>query len=343
MQLKLDSLAAHLDSRIKTGALAPIYVVSGDEPLLSLEAQDAIRAAARKTGAEEREVLHADARWDWSLLNGATQSLSLFATRKLTELRLPTGKPGKEGAEALKALAQSAADSTLVLLALPRLERAARESAWAVALERAGVWVDIPKVERHELGTWISRRLARQQQQITSEALDFICERVEGNLLAAHQEIMKLGLLYPAGELGLDQVSDAVLNVARYEVFGLPAVLLSGDLPRALRMLDGLRAEGEALPLIVWSIAEELRTLIRVKAAINAGRPFAMAARDNRLWGPRQDLIQRALPRLNEQQLTRLLARCTEIDRLSKGLRSRSSDSDAWLELADVAVALAQQ
>jgi DNA polymerase-3 subunit delta len=349
MQLRGEALPAHIESRLKTGQLAPLYVVSGEEPLLAIEAQDLLRAAARKLGFEEREVLHAEARWDWSQLEAAGQSLSLFSARKLIELRLPSGKPGRDGAEALKAHAQAATgDGVLTVVALPKLDRATRESAWAAALEQAGVWVEIAKVERAELPAWIGRRLAVSRQSAPREALDFIADRVEGNLLAAHQEVLKLGLLYPAGEdgrepreLGMDEVADAVLNVARFDVFGLPAALLAGDRRRALRMLEGLRAEGEALPLILWSVSEEIRTLLRVQSAMSTGRPFSAAARDNRVYGPRQDLMQRALRRLDGARLAGLLARCTDIDRLSKGLKVQRCDSDAWLELADVAVALA--
>ena len=341
MQLKLDALAGHLDSRGKAGKLARIYVIAGDEPLLAIEAQDAIRAAARTAGFTEREVLHADARFDWSLLTAAASGLSLFAEKKILEVRLPTGKPGKAGAEALRAHAAGAGDDTLTIIALPRLDRATRESAWAAALDHAGVWIDAPKIERGELPAWIGARLARQQQRAARAVLEFLADQVEGNLLAAHQEISKLALLFPAGELTLEQVTESVLNVARYDVFGLPQALLGGDAARALRMLEGLRAEGEALPLILWTVSEEVRTLLKVKAAVDAGKPVAAAARENRVWGPRERLLPQALTRLTETGLATLLARCADVDRLAKGLRAATRDSDPWLELADIALALA--
>jgi len=341
MLLKADALPAHLQARQKSGTLAPVYVVAGDEPLLAIEAADAIRAAARAAGYSEREVLHADARFDWSRLAQAATGLSLFADRRIVELRLPGGKPGKTGAEALREFALSPPPDLLALISLPRLDRDTRGSRWAAALEHAAVWIDVERIERPALPEWIGSRLARNRQRAGREALEFIADRVEGNLLAAHQEIGKLALIYPPGELTLEQVADAVLNVARYDVFALAPALLAGDGARALRLLDGLRVEGEPLPLVLWVVAEELRTLLRAQEAVAAGKPFGMVARDLRIWGPREKLMPRALRRLPAARLAALLARCADIDRLVKGLAAPLRDSDPWLELADVAVACA--
>ncbi len=341
MLLKPEALAAHLGSRGKTGRLAPIYVVAGDEPLLAIETTDAIRAAARAIGYSEREVLHADARFDWSRLTAAASGLSLFADKRIVELRLPGGKPGKAGAEALREFAQAPPEDLLTLIALPRLDRDTRRSAWAAALEHAAVWIEVERIERGALPEWIGRRLARHQQRATREALEFIADRVEGNLLAAHQEIGKLALLYPQGELSLEQVTEAVLNVARYDVFALSPALLAGDGARALRLLEGLRAEGEPLPLVLWVVAEELRTLLRLQEAVAGGQPLAAATRELRVWGPREKLMPQALRRLPAATLAALLARCADVDRLVKGLRAPKRDSDPWLELSDIALACA--
>jgi DNA polymerase-3 subunit delta len=339
MLLKADGLAAHLRARRAGDALAPIYVVAGDEPLLAIEAADAIRAAARERGYGEREVLHADARFDWSRLTQAASGLSLFSAKRIVELRLPGGKPGKAGGEALREFAGSPPQDLLVLISLPRLDRDTRASRWAAALEHAAVWVDVDRIERAALPEWIGGRLARNRQRASREALEFIADRVEGNLLAAHQEIGKLALLYPAGELSLDQVSDAVLNVARYEVYALAPALLAGDGARALRLLDGLRIEGEPLPLVLWVVAEELRTLLRAQEAVAGGRPFGVVARELRIWGAREKLMPKALRRLPAATLAALLARCAEVDRLAKGLAAPERDSDPWLELGDIALA----
>jgi DNA polymerase-3 subunit delta len=203
------------------------------------------------------------------------------------------------------------------------------------------VLVEIDGVERARLPQWIGERLARQQQRAGNDALEFIAERVEGNLLAAHQEIGKLALLYPPGELTLVQVTDSVLNVARYDVFQLPLAMLGGDAARVRKTMAGLEAEGAAVPLVLWTLSEELRTLMRVKAQVQAGRPFSMAARENRLWGPRERLAERLLPRITIAALAAGLQRAARIDRLAKGLRAPESDSDAWLELTDLALSIA--
>jgi DNA polymerase-3 subunit delta len=341
MQLRGDALSGVLARAARGQPLPPVFVVASDEPLLSLEAQDAIRAVARLQGYTEREVLLADGRFDWSRLTEAAGGLSLFGDRKIVEIRLPGGKPGVAGAAALEAHAAAASDGVLTIVALPRLDRRAKEARWVAALERAGALVEIDAIERTHLPRWIGERLGCQQQHADADALEFIADRVEGNLLAAHQEIAKLGLLYPAGELTLAQVTDSVLNVARYDVFQLPVAMLGGDAARVRKTMAGLEAEGEAVPLVLWAITEELRTLMRVKAQVQAGRPFSLAARENRLWGPRERLVERLLPRLSVPKLAKGLERAAQIDRLAKGLRAPASDSDAWLELTDLALSIA--
>lgn len=341
MQIKAEGLASVLSRAGRERRMPALITVASDEALLAQEAQDAIRATARELGYSEREVLQADARFDWSRLTQAAQGLSLFAQRRIVELRLPSGKPGVPGATALEEHAQNLADDTLTLIALPRLGRT-RDTRWVGALERAGVLLEIDSIERARLPRWIGERLGRQQQSASEAALVFIAERVEGNLLAAHQEIVKLGLLYPAGELSLEQVADSVLNVARYDVFQLPLAMLAGDAPRVQKTMAGLRAEGEAIPLVLWAITEELRMLIRVKGQVDAGRPFSMAARENRLWGPREKLAERALERIDVDRLAQALARAAAVDRLAKGLRAPQADSDPWLELTDLALEIAR-
>jgi len=339
VQIKAEHLRVHLGK----GRLARLYVVAGDEALLAIEAQDAIRAVARNAGFSERTVLHADTRFDWSLLEQAERSRSLFSARRIVELRLPSGKPGKEGAEALVRYAGSAPEDVLTLFCLPRLERAARESGWAHALEVAGVWVEVANVERGMLPDWIGARLERQRQNAPRDALEFLADRVEGNLLAAHQEISKLALLFPPGGLTFEQVKDSVLNVARYDVFALPQAMLEGDRTRIGRTIEGLRAEGEALPLALWVVSEELRTLLQLKHETAAGKPFASSARALRVWGPRLAATERALGRVSEARLAALLARCAQLDRIVKGLPAPRSDSDPWLELADIALSASIQ
>jgi DNA polymerase-3 subunit delta len=349
MQLRLDALETHL-----TKGLAGLYVVYGDEHLLAQEASDRIRAAARAAGFTDRNVFTVERGFDWSSLLGASQSMSLFGDRQLVELRIPTGKPGKEGAEALKTLADAANPDVLTLITLPRLDAATQKSGWFTALADAGVALKIDPVERAQLPNWIGQRLALQQQRVTPgeegrRALQFMAERVEGNLLAAHQEIQKLGLLYPAGVLTFEQIHDAVLNVARYDVFKLNEAMLAGDVGRLSRMLDGLRGEGEASVLVLWAVVEEIRTLLRIKRGVAAGKPLAMLLRENRVWGPRERLVGPALSRVTESALEKALTLAAKLDRQVKGLsgntpggrRAGDPPPDAWAGLFELAMTVA--
>ena len=286
MQIKSDQLNANLAK-----GLRPLYTVWGDEPLLAQEAGDAIRAAARAAGYGERQVhTVAGAHFDWSGLLGAAMAMSLFSDKQLIEIRIPSGKPGKDGSEALQRYCESLGDDVVTLVQLPKLDRTQQSSAWFNALDGAGLMVRVDPIERRVLPQWIAQRLAAQNQRVVSgeqgqRTLAFFADRVEGNLLAAHQEIQKLGLLYPAGELGFEQIESAVLNVARYDVFKLGEAVLAGQVARALRMLEGLQAEGEAAVLVHWTLTEDIRGLKRVKDAVNAGKPLPMALREARVWG----------------------------------------------------------
>jgi DNA polymerase-3 subunit delta len=337
MQLKAEALAGHL----ARGRLERLYCISGDEPLLIEESLDALRAAARAAGFTEREVLHASGKFDWSQLSASASSLSLFATRKILELRLPGGKPGREGGEALRAHAAAASDEVLTLVVLPRLDRATRNSAWALALESGGAWIEVRRVERTQLPAWLRARLARQKQNAAPVALEFLADQIEGNLLAAQQEVAKLGLLYPPGELSLEQITEAVQDVARFEVFDLPTAMLAGETQRAMRMLSVLRAEGAALPLLLWAISEEVRAVLRAQQVIAAGRPVATLAREMRMWPGRDRLLEAAATRVPAPVAATLLARCADIDRLSKGLDVPGRDADPWLELAELVLDIA--
>ena len=351
MQLRLDALDAHLAKG--PAGLAGLYVVHGDEHLLAQEACDRIRAAARAAGFTDRSVFTVERGFDWSSLLGASQSMSLFGDRQLVELRIPSGKPGKEGADALKTLAASANPDVLMLVTLPRLDAATQKSAWFTALADSGVALKVDPVERAQLPNWIGQRLAAQGQRVAPgedgrRALQFVAERVEGNLLAAHQEIQKLGLLYPEGVLSFEQIHDAVLNVARYDVFKLNEAMLTGDAGRLARMLDGLEGEGEAAVLVLWALVEEIRTLLRIRRGVGAGKPLAMLLRENRVWGPRERLIGPALSRLTDAALERALVLAARLDRQVKGLSGEARGAwrnalppDAWDGLFELAMTVA--
>lgn len=347
MQVAAAQFTTHLQAQALKG-LRSLYTLHGDEPLLQQEALDALRASARTQGYTERSVYTvAGAHFDWGEVLAAGGSMSLFADKQLIEIRIPSGKPGKEGSSALQHIAERAVgnDSTLTVVLLPRLDKATKSSAWFSALENHGISVPIDPIERHALPTWIAQRLGAQQQRVASgeagqHTLQFFAERVEGNLLAAHQEIQKLALLYPAGELSLEQVERAVRDVARYDVFKLSEAVLSGQPLRVQRMLDGLKAEGQAEVLVHYTLAEEIRALKRVKDAVAAGKALPMALREQRIWGPRERLFERVLPQLSARMLAQLLQSAHQVDGIVKGLKTPDWPRDNWQALHRLALRL---
>jgi DNA polymerase-3 subunit delta len=337
MQLRADALDGHV---AKT--LAPLYVITSDEHLLALEAADKIRRAARAQGYSERDVLTVERNFKWGELLAANQAMSLFGDKKLIELRIPSGKPGKDGGAALQAYAKDLSPDNLTLITLPKLDWQTQKAAWVAALQQAAVYIDIPAIERAALPGWIAQRLAAQGQSAERASLDFIADRVEGNLLAAHQEIQKLGLLHEPGKLTHEQVQDAVLNVARYDVFKLSEAMLSGDTARLIRMLEGLKGEGEALPLVLWAVSEEIRTLLKLKAGMAQGRPLPALLKEYRIWGPRERLMEPALRRIALPTLEAALRQAAQVDRMVKGLRAKAFAGDQWDAMLQLALKVAK-
>ena len=334
MQLRAEELDRHL-----ARGLAPLYVIHGDEPLQSLEAADAIRARARSQGYAEREVLTVERSFDWSRLAAGGGNLSLFSSKKLIELRIPGGKPGTEGAAAIVEYCAAVSADVLTIVTLPKLDRRAQDSAWFKALARQGALINLFQVERAQLPQWIAARLARQKQKAARETLQFLADCVEGNLLAAHQEIQKLGLLFPPGELEFEAVCGAVLNVARYDAFKLNEAMLAGDRARLARMLDGLKSEGEAAPKILWVLAEEIRAVARVQAGLAQGEDLQRLYNNNRVWGEaRQRAVVAAARRLKATALAAALRHAARIDRTVKGL----ARGDVWDELLQLCLRFAQ-
>jgi DNA polymerase-3 subunit delta len=348
MQLRLDQLATHLQK--SAGALKPIYTVYGDEALLAQEAGDAIRAAARAAGYTERQVhTVSGAYFDWSSLLGSASEMSLFGDRQLIEIRIPSGKPGKDGSTALQQYCEMAAgnDGVLTLVTLPRLDKTQQGSAWFTALDGIGLTLRCDPIERNALPLWIAQRLAAQGQQVEpgeagQRTLAFFADRVEGNLLAAHQEVVKLGLLHPPGTLTTAQIEEAVVDVARFNVFKLSEAVLSGQVVRTLRMIDGLEAEGEAAVLVHWALAEDILALHRARAALDGGKPLPMVLREQRVWGPRERLFERILPRTKGPVLARLVASASTVDGIVKGLRHPQWPDNPWEALRRLALQLAK-
>jgi DNA polymerase-3 subunit delta len=330
VQLRPEQLGAQLER-----SLAPLYVVHGDE-LLAIEAADAVRAAARRQGYGEREVLVVTTSFRWDDLFMAAGNLSLFGGDKLVDLRIPSGKPGRDGGEALQRYCSQLPAGVVTLISLPELDWAAKKTAWFSALAEAGVAVECSAPSLPQLPGWLAERLSRQQQKAPREALDFIAAHVEGNLLAAHQEILKLGLLYPTGEISLADVEAAVLNVARYDVDGLRDALLAGDVARFARTLEGLKAEGAAMPLVLWALAAEARALAALTAEAGRGGDLEAAFKAQRIFGPRQAPYRSAIRRVSAKAARAALLHAARIDRMIKGV----AKGDIWDEMLQLALRL---
>jgi len=324
MAITSEELPRHLASGLK-----PLYVVFGDALLLAIEAADSIRAAARAAGYSERETFIAEQHFKWGELHNSAQSLSLFAARKVIDLRIPSGKPGVEGGQALQAYCTSLVPDVLTLVSLPKLDWAAQKSQWFGALQQHGVVVSADDIPRNALPNWIAGRLKRQDQSVDPATLEFLADRCEGNLIAAFQEIQKLALLFPAGPLTFDQVKDAVMDVARYDIFKLSEAMLTGNAARYARILDGLRAEGTATVLVLWAISEDIRTLGKVLQAMQRGGNLSNALRDIRVRKDRQGLIENAARRLKFTHIERAMLQAARLDKTIKGLRP----GDVWDEL----------
>ena len=334
MRITTEQLPQQLASELKS-----LYTVFGSEALLALEAGDRIRAQARAAGYTEREILTVDSGFKWRELAVAGSTQSLFASRKLLELRIPTGKPGTEGSAALQTYCEGLPADTLTLVSLPEVDWRAQKAGWFEALASAGVMVEAKPVPRKALPQWIAGRLKAQEQEADTETLDFIAGRVEGNLMAAYQEVRKLALLFPAGRVSFDQVHNAVLDVARYEVFNLGEALLEGDPLHLARMLDGLKGEGAAPPLVLWALCEEIRAIGKIIAGAAGGKPLSMLWREAKVWGSaHQNLMQQNVGRFSLAQVTEALRHAAAIDRTIKGL----TKGDAWDELLQLALRFAR-
>ncbi len=331
-QLRPEQLAGQLRR-----TLAPVYFIHGDETLLVNECADAVRAAAREQGFADRQVFSVEAGFDWNSLRAAADSLSLFSDQRLLELRLPTGKPGREGTAVLRDYAGRPAQDTVLLILAAKLEPAARKSKWVQALDRAGVSVAVWPVEAAQLPAWIERRMRTRGMHAARDVLRLLAERVEGNLLAAAQEIEKLYLLNGAGELDLETVTEQVMDSARYDVFALVDSALSGDPLHAQRVLAGLRAEGIDPVLVLWALARDIRALAAMATELQAGKPAGRVLASHRIWEKRKPLIGRALQRVPGPQWRDWLRRCAHIDRVIKGRAAGS----CWDELLQLTLDLA--
>lgn len=333
MRISPEQLSRHLQKQ-----LAPLYTVFGDELLLSIEAADLIRTRARQAGYSEREIFTIDHHFNWADLRQSSSSLSLFGERRIMDIRIPSGKPGIQGSAAIEAYCHSLPPDTVTLVTLPRIDKQGSAAKWFQALEKSSVMIPVSPVERGRLPAWISQRLEMQEQSAEPETLQFLAGKVEGNLLAAHQELKKLALLYPVGMLSFNQVKDAVLDVARYDVFKLSNAMMAADTVRYTRILEGLQGEGTALPFIVATLAGQIRSLIVILEGRDSGRPLMQLMNQARVWGgDQQKIVESAVSRLSMKQLVQALLHTAKIDRISKGV----AQGDAWDELLQLGLRLA--
>jgi DNA polymerase-3 subunit delta len=328
MKIRADQLATHL-----AGKLLPAYLVSGDEPLLVAEAADAIRQRARTQGFAEREVFFAERGFDWNALRTAGQSLSLFATSRILEVKMPSGKAGVEGSRILAELIEDPPPDTLLVVIAGQLDRDALKAAWVGAMEEHGGAVQVWPVKIGELPRWIAARMALHGLTVDADAARLLAERVEGNLLAAHQEIEKLAMLHAGGAINEAAVADAVANNARYDIFQLSDAALDGDAARALRILAGLKSEGTEPPLVLWALAKDVRLLWQGERRARSGAPVAAAP----AWPRPSPALERARKRANRLPLDRLMRDCGRIDRMIKG----HAAGDPWDALARMATTVA--
>lgn len=333
MKIQANQLTAHLKK-----SLAPCYLVTGDEHLLVDEALDAIRASARERGYGMRELHVATVGFDWNHLTASTGNMSLFAEQRIIELRLPTGKPGREGGRAIVELVEQSGPDTLFIVTAPKLERGAAASAWAKALDKKGVTLAIWPIGVRELPGWIANRMRSVGLQPERDAVRLIADRVEGNLLAAGQEIEKLRLLHGEGRISADDVNNAVVNSSRYDVYKLADAALAGDAQRAVKILGGLRAEGVAPVVVMWALTRELRTLSILDDTVRQGGDLGGAMQKNGVWRNRQGLVRQCMGRHKPGDFHRMLKVSGRADAAAKGQR----DGDPWQMAADIVVGMAR-
>lgn len=331
MKINANQLSTYLQKN-----LAPCYLVSGDEHLLVDEALDAIRAAARERGFTSRDLHVATTGFDWNQLRDSGANLSLFAEKRIVELRVPTGKPGRTGSQAIADFVANCDEDLLFIVVAPRLDKSAQSAKWVKSLEAAGVFLPVWPIELRELPRWIAARMRQAGLEPERDAVTLIANRVEGNLLAAAQEIEKLRLILGAGKVSAGDITDAVANSSRYDVFKLVDAALGGDARRALKILSGLRAEGVEPVIVVWALTRELRTLALLTDTVAQGGDLAGGMKKNRVWSNRQALVRNCIGRHKHGDFHRLLKDASRADQAAKG----QVRGDPWQLSTDIVLGL---
>lgn len=332
MKIRPEQLDSHLEK-----SFASTYFISGDEPLLIQESADAVRQKARMQGFSERELFYAEGNFDWSQLYNEANSLSLFATKKIIEIRIPSGKPGDKGSKAICEFCASQNPDTLLLVIAPKLERSAQNSKWVKALESTGTHIQVWPVSAQQLPRWIQQRLLKSDIRANNEAVEILADRVEGNLLAAVQEIEKLKLLSENGQIDAETMSSVVADSARYNLFSFVDEILAGRAQSAAKSLRGLQNEGtDAIP-ILWAITRELRILVKASEAIARGEHSDRALKAAGVWEKRIALFRSAVKRCSAAHLRMLLYQASAIDKGIKGMRQ----ADVWDEMVTLVLSFA--
>ncbi|MCX4026007.1 DNA polymerase III subunit delta [Endozoicomonas sp. SM1973] len=331
MKIRIDQLPSHLKP------LKPIYLIASDEPLQQIEAVDQVRAAARNQGFTERELFHAETSFDWDLLLESANALSLFADRKLIELRIPNGKPGEKGNKALEAYCQNPSPDNILLVITPKLDGAIQRSKWFKKLDQLGIFLPIWPVEPSRLPNWLKQRFQQAGLSASPEAIELLTDRIEGNLLAASQEIEKLKLLAIDGKVTATHITDSVSDSARYDVFGLVDAALQGDIRHCLRIISGLKAEASETTLILWALTREVRNLSEFSYLVHQGNSVDQVCKQLKIWPKRKPLIQQAARRHREKDFRSMLQHAAEIDTAIKGLIKEN----VWDELTQLTLKLA--
>jgi len=319
-----DNLAGNLSR-----TLAPVYLVSGDEPLLVNEAVDAIRAKARSQGFTERELHVVERGFDWQALLSESRAMSLFAERKIVEIRMASPTPGEQGGTVLAELAANPSPDTLVLVTTGKMDGRVQSSKWVSAIDKHGAVVQVWPIELPRLPAWIRDRLSRHGLKADNAAAALLAERIEGNLLAAHQEVEKLALLLPAGELTAETVMESVADSARYDVLQVGEAAMRGQTSRALRIVEGLHAEGIDATLVLWAVNKDLQWILKAQHLMENGHNADSAMNAIYVWRPRQLAMKQALSRLKPAATRRLILDAERVDRSIKGVLR----NDPWVEL----------
>ncbi len=331
MKLRVDQLAAQLQKK-----LAPVYIVSGDEPLQRQECVDAIREVAREHGFIDREIMDGETGFEWASVRMSSRERSLFGDPRILDLRLPQ-KPDREGQEVLSGIAGAPSEEILLLVQLPKLTAKDQQASWFQKLETQGVHIQVWPLEGDRLIRWIEHRMSTRGLLTNQSGVRLLAARVEGNLLAAAQEIEKLRILHGGEQLTDAMIREAVADNSRYDVFDLAEEILTGHLGRIRRILKGLRSEGIAPQVALWSVTRELRLANRLKRELAEGKSFDTLANTHRLWDRHKSAMQAALGRLTSQNIRSCLLRAAEVDRIGKGL----APGDTWDALWGLCVAVA--